>query len=87
MIRTIFAIIGILAVIIWFIKIIARAVLRMEHESDLTYYQIFENGTLIWESGFVKEFTSEETNAFQNFCKEWSKHPGATAYWNRVKEK
>lgn len=87
MIKTIFAVIGILAIVAWFIKSIARAVLRMEHENDLTYYQIFENGTVIWESGFVKEFTSDEHNAFQNFCKEWAKHPGATAYWNRVEEK
>lgn len=88
MIKTILAIIGVLAVLAWFIKIIARLVLRLEHEDDLTYYQIIgENEEVIWESGFVKEFTSDEHNAFQNFCKEWAKHPGATAYWNRVKEK
>lgn len=88
MIKTILAIIGVLAIFAWFIKIIARLVLRMEHEDDLTYYQIIgENEEVIWESGNVKEFTSEEHNAFQNFCKEWAKHPGTTAYWNRVKEK
>jgi hypothetical protein len=84
MIKTILAIIGILAIFVEFLKFIARLVLRMEHENDVVYYQIIENGNVIWESGNVKEFTSEEHNAFQNFCKEWSKHPGADAYWNRI---
>lgn len=84
MIKTILAIIGILAIFVEFLKIIARLVLRMEHENDVVYYQIIENGDVIWESGNVKEFTSEEHNAFQNFCKEWSKHPGTDAYWNRI---
>jgi hypothetical protein len=84
MIKTILAIIGILAIFVEFLKFIARLVLRMEHENDVVYYQIIENGNVIWESGNVKEFTSEEHNAFQNFCKEWSKHPGTDAYWNRI---
>lgn len=84
MIKTILAIIGILAIFVEFLKLIARLVLRMEHENDVVYYQIIENGDVIWESGNVKEFTSEEHNAFQNFCKEWSKHPGTDAYWNRI---
>ena len=84
MIKTILAIIGILAIFVEFLKLIARLVLRMEHENDVVYYQIIENGNVIWESGNVKEFTSEEHNAFQNFCKEWSKHPGTDAYWNRI---
>lgn len=87
MIKTILAIIGVLSIFAWFVKAIARLVLRMEHENDLTYYQIIENGEVIWESGNVKEFTSEEVNAFQNFCKEWAKHPGSEAYWNRVEDK
>lgn len=41
----------------------------------------------LWDSGKVKEFTSEEHNAFQNFCKEWAKHPGSLACWNRVEDK
>ena len=86
MIKTILAIIGILAIFVEFLKLIARLVLRMEHENDVVYYQIIENGNVIWESGNVKEFTSEEHNAFQNFCKEWSKHPGTDAYWNRISE-
>lgn len=86
MIKTILAIIGVLDIFICFFKAVARIVLRMEHEDDLVYYQIIENGNVIWESGNVKEFTFEEHNAFQNFCKEWAKHPGADAYWNRVKE-
>lgn len=84
MIKTILAIIGILAIFVEFLKFIARLVLRMEHENDVVYYQIIENGNVIWESGNVKEFTSEEHTAFQNFCKEWSKHPGTDAYWNRI---
>lgn len=87
MIKTILAIIGALAIFAWIIKIITRAALRIEHENDLTYYQIIENGEIIWDSGKVKEFTSEEHNAFQNFCKEWAKHPGSEAYWNRVEAK
>lgn len=87
MIKTILAIIGALAIFAWFIKTIARMVLRIEHENDLTYYQIIENGEVIWESGKVKEFTSEEHNAFQNFCKEWAKHPSSLACWNRVGDK
>lgn len=87
MIKNILAIIGTLAVFIDFLKVIVRFVFRMEHENDLTYYQIIENGEVIWESGKVKEFTSEEHNAFQNFCKEWAKHPGSLACWNRVEDK
>jgi len=87
MIKTILAIIGALAIFVELLKAIAQLVLRMEHENDLTYYQIIENGEVIWESGKVKEFTSEENNAFQNFCKEWAKHPGSEAYWNRVEDK
>lgn len=87
MIKTILAIIGALAIFAWFIKTIARMVLRIEHENDLTYYQIIENGEVIWDSGKVKEFTSEEHNAFQNFCKEWAKYPGSLACWNRVEDK
>ena len=87
MIKTILAIIGALTICIWILKIITRGALHIEHENDLTYYQIIENGEVIWESGKVKEFTSEEHNAFQNFCKEWVKHPGSEAYWNRVENK
>ena len=87
MIKTILAIIGTLTICGWIIKIITREALRIEHENDLTYYQIIENGEVIWESGNVKEFTSEEHNAFQNFCKEWAKHPGSLACWNRVEDK
>lgn len=87
MIKTILAVIGVLAIFAWFLKTIARMVLHMEHEDDLVYYQIIENGEVIWESGKVKEFTSEEHNAFQNFCKEWAKHPGSLACWNRVENK
>lgn len=87
MIKTILAIIGALTICIWVLKIITREALRIEHENDLTYYQIIENGEVIWESGKVKEFTSEEHNAFQNFCKEWAKHPGSLACWNRVENK
>ena len=85
--KTILAIIGALTICGWIIKIITREALRIEHENDLTYYQIIENGEVIWESGNVKEFTSEEHNAFQNFCKEWAKHPGSLACWNRVEDK
>ena len=87
MIKTILAIIGALTICIWTLKIITREALHIEHENDLTYYQIIENGEVIWESGKVKEFTSEEHNAFQNFCKEWAKHPGSLACWNRVEDK
>lgn len=87
MIKTILAVIGVLAIFVFFLKTIARMVLHMEHEDDLVYYQIIENGEVIWESGKVKEFTSEEHNAFQNFCKEWAKHPGSLACWNRVEDK
>lgn len=87
MIKTILAIIGALTICIWAFKIITREALRIEHENDLTYYQIIENGEVIWDSGKVKEFTSEEHNAFQNFCKEWAKHPGSLACWNRVEDK
>ena len=87
MIKTILAIIGTLTICIWILKIITRGALHIEHENDLTYYQIIENGEVIWESGKVKEFTSEEHNAFQNFCKEWVKHPGSLACWNRVENK
>ena len=86
MIKTILAIIGALTIFVWVLKIITREALRIEHENDLTYYQIIENGEVIWDSGKVKEFTSEEHNAFQNFCKEWGKHPGSEAYWNRVEK-
>lgn len=86
MIKTILAIIGALTICGWIIKIITREALRIEHENDLTYYQIIENGEVIWDSGKVKEFTSEEHNAFQNFCKEWAKHPGSLACWNRVED-
>ena len=86
MIKTILAIIGALTICTWILKIITREALRIEHENDLTYYQIIENGEVIWESGNVKEFTSEEHNAFQNFCKEWAKHPGSLACWNRVED-
>ena len=85
--KTILAIIGALTICGWIIKIITREALRIEHENDLTYYQIIESGEVIWESGNVKEFTSEEHNAFQNFCKEWAKHPGSLACWNRVEDK
>lgn len=87
MIKTILAIIGALTICVWIIKIITRAALHIEHENDLTYYQIIENEEIIWDSGKVKEFTSEEHNAFQNFCKEWAKRPGSEAYWNRVENK
>ena len=87
MIKTILAIIGALSICVWVLKIITREALRMEHENDLTYYQIIDNGEVIWDSGKVKEFTSEEHNAFQNFCKEWAKHPGSLACWNRVEDK
>ena len=87
MIKTILAIIGALTIFSWVLKLITREALRIEHENDLTYYQIIENGEVIWESGKVKEFTSEEHNAFQNFCKEWAKHPGSLACWNRVEDK
>lgn len=87
MIKTILAVISVLAIFAWFLKTIARMVLHMEHEDDLVYYQIIENGEVIWESGKVKEFTSEEHNAFQNFCKEWAKHPGSLACWNRMENK
>ena len=87
MIKTILAIIGALTICTWILKIITREALHIEHENDLTYYQIIENGEVIWESGKVKEFTSEEHNAFQNFCKEWAKHPGSLARWNRVEGK
>lgn len=70
MIKTILAIIGVLTICNRVLKIITREALRIEHENDLTYYQIIENGEVIWDSGKVKEFTSEEHNAFQNFCKE-----------------
>lgn len=80
MIKTILAIIGALIIFVWVLKIITREALHIEHENDLTYYQIIENGE-------VKEFTSEEHNAFQNFCKEWAKHPGSLACWNRVENK
>lgn len=70
MIKTILAIIGALIIFVWVLKIITREALHIEYENDLTYYQIIENGEVIWESGKVKEFTSEEHNAFQNFCKE-----------------
>ena len=87
MIKTILAIIGALIIFVWVLKIITREALHIEHENDLTYYQIIENGEVIWDSGKVKEFTSEEHNAFQNFCKEWAKHPGSLACWNRVEDK
>ena len=87
MIKTILAIIGALIIFVWVLKIITRETLRIEHENDLTYYQIIENGEVIWDSGKVKEFTSEEHNAFQNFCKEWAKHPSSLACWNRVENK
>lgn len=87
MIKTILAIIGALIIFVWVLKIITREALHIEHENDLTYYQIIENGEVIWESGKVKEFTSEEHNAFQNFCKEWTKHLGSLACWNRVENK
>ena len=77
MIKTILAIIGALTICTWILKIITREALHIEHE----------NGEVIWESGKVKEFTSEEHNAFQNFCKEWAKHPGSLACWNRVENK
>ena len=86
MIKTILAIIGVFTICNWVLKIITREALRIEHENDLTYYQIIENGEIIWDSGKVKEFTSEEHNAFQNFCKEWAKHPGSLACWNRVED-
>ena len=87
MIKTILAIIGALTICVRVLKSITRAALRIEHENDLTYYQIIENGEVIWDSGKVKEFTSEEHNAFQNFCKEWAKYPGSLACWNRVEDK
>ena len=87
MIKTILAIIGVLTICIWVLKITTIEALRIEHENDLTYYQIIENGEVIWDSGKVKEFTSEEHNAFQNFCKEWAKHQGSLACWNRVEDK
>lgn len=87
MIKTILAIIGALTICVWVLKIITRAALHIEHENDFTYYQVIENGEVIWDSGKVKEFTSEEHNAFQNFCKEWLKHPGSLACWNRVENK
>lgn len=87
MIKTILAIIGALTICSWILKIITREALHIEHENDFTYYQIIENGEVIWDSGKIKEFTSEEHNAFQNFCKEWAKHPGSLACWNRVENK
>lgn len=87
MIKTILAIIGALTIFVCALNIITREALHIEHENDLTYYQIIENGEVIWDSGKVKEFTSEEHNAFQNFCKEWAKHPCSEAYWNRVEDK
>ena len=60
MIKTILAIIGALTIFVWVLKIITREALHIEHENDLTYYQIIENGEVIWDSGKVKEFTSEE---------------------------
>lgn len=84
MIKTILAIIGILAIFAELIKVIARLVLRMEHENDVVYYQIIENSKIIWQSDKVKEFSLDEHIAFQNFCKEWAKHPGTEGYWNRI---
>ena len=84
MIKTILAIIGILAICVELLKVIARLVLRMEHENDLVYYQIIENGKVIWDSGKVKEFSLDEHIAFQNLCKEWANHPGTEGYWNRI---
>lgn len=84
MIKTILAIIGILAILAEALKIIHRLVLRKEHENDVVYYQIIENGKVIWDSGKVKEFTTEEHIAFMFFCKEWANHPGTEGYWNRI---
>lgn len=61
-----------------------RLGLQMEHEDDLVCYKIYDSEKLIWESGYVKEFTFDEHDKFQTFCKVWAKHPGSTAKWDRV---
>lgn len=86
MIKTIFAIIGVITIIEIAVKSLARLILQSEHENDKTKYQIIKDGDIVWESDFVKEFSWEEHTAFQNFCKEWAKYPGSTAKWERVSE-
>ena len=86
MIKTVFAIIGILDTIIVAIKFIVRLALKAEHEGDKTKYQIIKDGDVVWESDLVDEFSYDEHTAFQFFCKEWSKYPGSFAKWERINE-
>lgn len=87
MIKTILAIIGGVVTVLFLLQQTFRLALRLEHEDDLVSYQIYKGEDLIWESGLIEEFTSEEHTAIQNFLKEWAKYPGSTATWNRLKKK
>lgn len=55
MIKTILAIIGVLAIFAWFIKTGARVAFRIE----------YGNGKIIWESRNIKGLFSEERNRVQ----------------------
>lgn len=87
MVKNIFAVIGGITTALFLLKQISLLALRLEHEDDLVFYQIYEGKDVVWESGLIEEFTSKEHTAIQNFLKEWSKHPGSTATWNRLSKK
>lgn len=87
MLKTILAVIGGAAVVLFVVKQIIMLALRFEHEDDLVSYQIYKGKDVVWESGLVEEFTSKEHTALQNFLKEWAKYPGSTAVWHRLNKK
>lgn len=81
----ILAVVGGIAIVDAIIKVISLAVLRAEHQNDKVQYAVYSpEGTLLWRSRIVDEFTADETTEFKTFCKEWAKVPGSIAKWDRI---
>jgi len=81
----ILAVIGVIAIVDAVIKGISLAVLRAEHQNDKVQYVVYSpDGSLLWKSRVVDEFTTDETTEFKTFCKEWAKVPGSIAKWDRI---
>lgn len=81
----ILAVIGVIAILDVIVKGISLAVLRAEHQNDKVQYAVYSpDGSLLWKSRVVDEFTADETTEFKTFCKEWAKVPGSIAKWDRI---
>lgn len=81
----ILAVIGVIAIVDAIVKGISLAVLRAEHQNDKVQYAVYNpDGSLLWKSRVVDEFTADETTEFKTFCKEWAKVPGSIAKWDRI---